>query len=711
MNIPTNQAPNPCSRPRRMWTRTLVLGALLGFGAIVMAPALAATRALPVPVLKPPPPSATSNKTQAQSTSQLLTPQDRERAKSAFKWLEKSKWKESRKFIRQIKDPLVKDLLDWHYIRQRGTPAGFEDVTRMLNARPDWPSRQQLLRHAEETMPAKWTPEQVLAFIADTGGPASTMGQVRNSEALLKSGFDEAATLALQAIWVTGNFTKSQEKAFYRRHKKRLTKESHLQRLDRLIWAGRTWPAKRQYWRVSKDQRKLAIARIWLMKREGNVDTAIKEVPSELKNDDRLIYERLRWRRRKGRLDGCIELLDQLHVLAPHFIAHPEKWWIERAYLARLALQKGRIEDAYKIVSRHGLPPASAAEFSEAEWMAGWIQLSFLGDPKKAYGHFQNMLNVVRYPVSVARGAYWSARASEQAGDSAAAAKWYGQAAQHLTTYYGQLAAQNLNEDKQTQPQPLTQAPVISTDIRIKLNAHPLTQAVLALHELGEQKRMRPFILALADMYSEDGWKRAVSRLARNIGRVDLSLSIAKKEHRQGALLTDAAYPEVNLPKPRNGAKIETPLVLAMIRQESAFYPGAKSHANARGLMQIMPATAKKVARSVNLSYSRDRLIDDPSYNMVIGQNYMASLIRNYKGSYVLALSAYNAGPGRASRWMRQNGDPRKADVDIVNWVEMIPIRETRDYVQRVIGNLKVYRRQMGDASHALQIETAFRKP
>lgn len=705
MIITTNQISKAWARLVRA---RLVLGmGIVALGALMTAvpPLSAAPRPAPVVVKKPTPPAQFAPAAPAATSNKVLNPQDRERAKSAFRWLDKSKWRESRKFIRQIKDPLLKDLLEWHYLIKPGTPASFEDARHMVENRPDWPSRRTILRHAEETLPSKWTPEQVLEFMANSGGPSSTMGHVRHAEALLKSGFEEAATLALQAIWISGNFTKYQEKAFYRRHKKRLSKEGHLKRLDRLIWAERSWPAKRQYWRVTKDQRQLAIARIWLMRREGNVDTAIADVPKELKNDDRLIYERLRWRRRKGRLDGCIELLDQ----APPKVSHPEKWWIERAYLSRLALRNNRFDDAYRIVERHGLPPESAAEFSEAEWMAGWIQLSFLGNPQQAYVHFQNMLKVVRFPVSVARGTYWSARASEQSGDGVAANKWYAKAANYATTYYGQLAQQRLNGGNTAIPEMLALAPSISNHIRIKLNTHPLTRVVLALNELGEQKRMRPFILALADIHSEDGWKRAVARLARNTGRIDLSLSIAKKEHRLGAILTDAAYPELKLPKPRNGAHVEAPLVFAMIRQESAFYPGAKSHANARGLMQIMPATAKKVSRSVNLNYSRDKLIDDPAYNMVIGQNYIASLIKNYKGSYVLALSAYNAGPKRASRWIRQNGDPRKSKVDLVNWVEMIPIRETRDYVQRVIGNLRVYRKQKGDANLALQIKTALR--
>ncbi len=628
---------------------------------------------------------------------------DTDHAKNAFKFLDKRRWREVKIHIRKIKDPLLADVLQWHYLTSHGSPGNYADVRKFLNKRPDWPKRSTIVKRAEETIPSSMSPEETLGAIVAMGGPLSAMGQVRYGEALLKTGQKEAAALTLRAVWVEGNFTTAQEKSFYRRHKKILTKNDHLKRLDRLIWEKRSYKAKRQLWKIDKKMRALAIARIWLMRKEGNVDKAIADVPENLRSDPGLLYERLRWRRRKGRLDGSIEILD----MSPPNVPHPEIWWVERAYLARLALRKNRPEDAYKITSKHSLPTESSVQFSDAEWLSGWIALRFLKQPKLAKKHFENMFRAVSYPVSKARGAYWSGRAEEAIGNIAFARDKYKQAAHYPTTFYGQLGQKKLGKDISGKLLSIANAP-LSLEAEIKssdaerLNKSPMARAIRMLAEIGEQKRMRSFVLALSAMGNGDSWREAVAELSSASGRVDLALRIRKKAHQLGSPLRGSAYPSIKTPNLKNGSNVETPLVLAVIRQESSFYPGARSGAGARGMMQVMPTTAKKVARSAKIKFSRDKLLQDPNYNMTIGQIYLSSLIDEFEGSYILALAAYNAGPSRARKWIRNHGDPRNKKIDTIDWIEMIPFDETRNYVHRVIGNLHVYRQKLSDKRFAL---------
>ena len=640
---------------------------------------------------------ATLTGTSAQASE--ISKSDASRAKDVFKFLDKRNWRDAKIHMGKIKDPLLVDLLTWQYLTSRGTPGKFDEAVEFISKHGDWPKRNEIIRIAEETLPSSMSPENVIASIAGIGGPVSAMGHARYGEALLKSGHKEAGILSLRAIWVEGNFTKSQEKNFYKRHKKILSKKDHIDRLDRLIWEKRYYPAKRQIWKVDEDQRKLAIARIWLMRKEGNVDKAISEVPAHLKNDDRLMYERLRWRRTKGKIEGAIEILDN----APAKVSHPEKWWVERAYLARLALREKKPEIAYRISSKHSLTSEAAFEYSDAEWMSGWIALRFLNRPVDAKKHFANMIEAVSYPVSLARGTYWAGRAEEVLGNIDGAKTQYALAAKYPTTFYGQMGQLKIQKNQSNQIDASLEPEIqISSSDAIKINTHPLARAIRMLGELNEQKRLRPFILALDKMEDSNSWHEAVAELAAANGRTDLSLRIRKNAHRTGVPMHTNAYPSIEPPKLKNGATIETPLVLAVIRQESAFYPGARSGAGARGMMQVMPATAKKVAKSARLSFSRDKLLQDPNYNMIIGQTYLASLIKEFEGSYILALAAYNAGPNRARKWMRDHGDPRDGKTDVVDWIEMIPFNETRDYVHRVIGNLHVYRQKIGGKRVAL---------
>ncbi len=624
-----------------------------------------------------------------------LTPHDSAAAKAAFTAIKGGDWKRARRDALPIKDPVAAKLFDWLDLTRQGATASFARIARFLAENPQWPMRSLLLRRAEEAISDNMPSRKVLDWFDDRL-PASAIGQVRHGAALVASGQIVAGRAALRAAWVDGNFTKRQERRFYRRYRKYLTRQDHIERLDRLIWRGRYWPARRMLWKVNADWRALAEARLMLMRMNGNVDRAIERVPAALKDHPGLVYERLRWRRRKG-LDSAVELIDG----APSEPAHAEKWWRERSILARRALRKGHISEAYRLVKGHGLEQGPA--FAEAEWLAGWIMLRFLKEHATALRHFKAMYTSVAFPISRARGAYWAARAAEKAEKVKLAKTWYRSAARFSTTYYGQLAAARLAPGSTIT---LAPEPLPSTEEADAFADQELVRAVEILDALGERERLRPFILRLSELREAAGWQKLTADLARTHHRPDLAIAVAKKASRAGRELIMVGYPTVTLPPVRRGKpRLEVPLVLAVVRQESAFQPKAQSGAGARGLMQLLPRTARDVAKELKIQYTRGRLTADPRFNLELGQAYLANLLSTFQGSYVLALAAYNAGPSRARRWMRMHGNPRHESVDVIDWIEMIPIEETRNYIQRVMEGVQVYRGRLNGMEVALNLE------
>jgi soluble lytic murein transglycosylase len=627
-----------------------------------------------------------------------LTKKDQKILKAALKEASKSQIKKAYTLAKKLEDPLARKIFYYFYLVRQGTNGSFKELSSFIDENPHWPKISSLKRRAEEAISNKMSPQAVLDWFAGES-PVSTDGWIQYIRALLAVGDKEKAQRVIRETWITQNFSKRPEQYFYKHYRRYLTIEDHLQRLERLLWEGKNWPVRRMLWKVSSKHRAQAEARMMLRHRYGNVDTAIARVPTRQMNNPGLTYERLRWRRSKGRYEQSLELL----FPPPDDLVYPEKWWEERSYLARTALKKGHITTAYRLVKNHQLMGGSG--FADAEWLAGWIALRFLEEPEVAFNHFVSMYESVKYPISRARGAYWTGRAAKTMGNQDIAMMWFRIAAKQSTSYYGQLAATHLGPGHvlqlPMQPDPTLQ----EVDDFQKLD---LVRAIKILNSVNAQEQMKHFILALSDYQKTPGWRLLTARLATKNGRPDVGITIAKRSRRQGEELIEAGYPslkppplKISLPTP----PLELPLVMAMIRQESAFYVRAKSHANARGLMQILPRTAKKVAKNLKMQFSKKRLTSDPNYNMILGQAYLVGLIDEFDGSYVMALAGYNAGPGRAHKWARQNGKPGKNAIDTIDWIEMIPFKETRNYVQRVLENLQVYRIKLSDTVVAETLE------
>jgi soluble lytic murein transglycosylase len=623
----------------------------------------------------------------------MLPPQARSLARQAFAAADRGHWTKARRLAGKINHPLVSRTLQWLWLTSPGANTDFKHVSAFIRKHPDWPYQSILERHAEDLLVASIDEATVLAWFKDRE-PRTGWGRVRLAEAKMASGERAEGLALLRRAWAENNFTRAHARAVYRHHKKDLRTEDHVARLDRLIWDRRRSAARGMLSLVDRGHRRLAEARMALMRRSGNVDALIARIPANLKSSAGLAYERTRWRRQKGLDERAREyLLNPLKNME-----RPDKWWNERSILARQALVDGHVTEAYRMIKDHGLK--EGADFAEAEWLAGWVALTFLRDAEVALNHFKVLFDGVNYPVSKARAAYWSGRAADALGRPKLSKKWYGLAAKHPTTYYGQLAVlrlhgANTNLNLPPDPQPTAKDVDRFKDLE-------LVHVARILAEAGADRLLRPFFLRLNDMAQSPGEHALVAGLAISLGRPDLAITSAKRSAQAGVILTSLSYPEV--PLLTKTSEDESPLIHAVSRQESQFDPRAVSAAGARGLMQLMPRTARLVARKMKVRYARSRLISDPDYNARLGTRYLTGLVDKYQGSYPLALAAYNAGETRVNRWIRQWGDPRKGEIDTVDWIELIPYAETRNYVQRVMEGLQVYRQRLTVRNVALEL-------
>ena len=591
------------------------------------------------------------------------------------------------------RDRTLEPVLQWLEMTHGG--ASFADIAAFIATHPDWPGQKRLRDRAEDAL-AGASDSQAEAWFA-VHPPQTVSGKLRKAELLFNQHKNEAAATYVRDAWIHADFSNFEEKSFLQRYHGVLRAQDHEARLDRLLWDGQTQAARRMYRLVGPDYTALGEARIALADMAPGTERLIARVPAVLQRDPGLIYERVRWRRRKERYDAAIPLLDE----APKTLVRPEAWAVEREILARYALSDGKASVAYRIAARHGLE--GGAHFAELEFFAGWIALRFLHQPDAAYNHFVRLYDNVKLPISVARGAYWSARAAEAMGYKQLAETWYGTAASLITTYYGQLAAAHIGApgaSRIAEPHP-------APDEIAAFNRNELVRVTHALAEVGADDYVRPFMKHLSEHVTTASEHALVARLATELDRPDLAVAAAKQASYAGVTLLAEGYPVEDVPP---GGSIERPLVLAMTRQESAFDRQAVSRAGARGLMQLMPATASHVAKTLGMRFSLPRLTSDVHYNLTLGREYMRGLLGDFAGSYVLAVAAYNAGPARVQEWISTFGDPRKRNVDAVDWIESIPVSETRNYVQRVLENLQVYRFRLGDSSLAFSLTSDLKR-
>ncbi|HTO85557.1 MAG TPA: lytic transglycosylase domain-containing protein [Methylomirabilota bacterium] len=627
----------------------------------------------------------------APALADALSPKDAAIYHAAFGAVDDGHWDQALAEAGRAREPLLAKVILWLDLGRPGSNHPFDDYATFLAQNPDWPNQSAIQAQAELAMPLNYPPDQVLAWFGNRE-PRTMPGAMQLGRALQARGEAAKATTELRRGWIELDGTDDEEKEFLSRFGTVLRSEDHVARLDRLLWDNRQDAAKRMLPRVDPGNRALGEARIALHNEAKNADALLARVPAKLQHDAGVIYERARWRRRHNQFESIPDLF------APPLkqILRPDLVWREIDDAARRALDRGVPKVAYRLAVQHGAKEGTA--FYEGEWLAGWIALRFLHDPKTATTHFTRLYEGVVSPISKARAAYWLGRAADDMKNKELAQTWYLQAAQWPTTYYGQLAAQRSNH------QGPFAVPVVPQPTQAERDAFAKRELVAVVHRLAEVDRTdnaRIFLLRLVDLAKTGGEHRLVAELAHSLGRDDLMIAAAKASRQSGIELVDLLYPVRDLP----AGDPEKALVLAVIRQESAFDPDAESSAGALGLMQLMPATAKTVATQIGVKYDKDRLTSDPDYNITLGRSYLDGLISNYNGSYLLAVAGYNAGPRHINEWIDQYRDPRDKTVDVVDWVESIPLSETRNYVQRVLENLQVYRHRIDGTQLASSLE------
>jgi soluble lytic murein transglycosylase len=466
--------------------------------------------------------------------------------------------------------------------------------------------------------------------------------------------------------------------------------------MDRLLYASRTEDALRAASRLGKEQQTLAKAMALAVKGSSKAGKALDALPSSVKRDALYAFGRIHILRLAGKTDEAARLLAAAPRDAATLVS-PDAWWVERRLVSRALIEQGDAKRAYAIAANHAAETPTLQ--AEAEFHAGWYALEYLHDPATAKRHFATIAAVSKGPLSLSRAQYWLGRSAEAAGDKNTARAQYALAAAYPTTFYGQLAISRIGAG----PLRIDPMPQANASTRSRFDARELVIAIRHLTAIGYDDRAATIYRHLAETLDDAAEVALLAGMAENSGNHQLALQIGKSAAVRGLPVDALAFPTAAIPSSAKTPSVERPVVFAIARQESAFNPAAISGAGARGLLQLMPATAKEVAKDVGLPYSKARLTSDPAYNATLGAAHLGDLVSSFGGSYVMTFAAYNAGSSRVAQWVKAHGDPRDPNVDVVNWIELIPFTETRNYVQRIMENLQVYRARMGAPS--LRIE------
>ena len=589
-------------------------------------------------------------------------------------------------------DPLLDAVVAWDRLRRDNGPSTFAEIAGFIRRHPGWPNELILRRRAERLIDDHVTFSDRIAFFRDYP-PLSALARFRLAEAqLVARDFTLANTNAREA-WDSGGLDVFAEVQLQTEFGAALTQADHIARLDRLLWRGETTAAGRMLVLVPPDARTLAAARIALRTGPG-VAAALAAVPAALHGDAGLVLDEALWRKRTGDPAAARSVM-AAYDGAPGLVTDPEQWLKLRLELARGAMRDGQNDLAYRLAAGHrafalGRPlgERSLAErqgLIDTEWLAGWIALRRLNQPNVALTHFERVRDAALTPVSQARGDYWSGRAAE-AAKAPEARLYYAAAATHADYYYGQLAAERIAPSFTL---PAATPVTVSREARARFDADELVRVTRALGEIGDRGRQTLFMKALVDRAETPEQQRLLADLGATLDRPDLGVLTGKAARLGGELvLLDVAYPMLPLPPALDP---DWTMIHAITRQETQFDRAAISAADARGLMQLLPATAAETATKLGLPFTASRLTADPVFNVTLGAAYFGRIRDNLGGSNVLAVAAYNAGPGNVRKFVAMNGDPRLPGTDVVDWVELIPFSETRDYVQRVLANAVVY--------------------
>ena len=610
-----------------------------------------------------------------------MAQEEGEYARSTFFFAERKQWNEALISSENSNDEALKALIKWQYLLDSQSGASFSEINQFIAKHPDWPEQKRLRIRAEMSLSDNdINADEIVDWFENTP-PITGIGKIALAAAFKKTGggSHEKIVSLIHSAWRDGDFTEDQEKSFLLNYGGMLKSEDDAARTDLLIWEGKLAPAERMMPRVTENRRKLYKARLALQNGKKDAQTLVAKLPESLKKDIGLLYDQMVFRAKRGDDPGVISIL----LITPKKVPYPEKWWKIRDSKIRDVINNGNISIAGRLIENHGQEEGAAA--ADAHWLKGRILLEYKKQPKEAYKVFKKMFSEVKYPVSKSRAAYWAAKAAKQSGNIEEQKEWLAKASAYPTTFYGQLAA--LIEGGTT-PLNIPSPPSADSSESLEFNSRSIVRAIKLCIIYDQPALASKLINHIASEARNETEALLASELGIAAGKTYLSVRAAKKALQNNIVLIEAGYP---VPKTPDNLELPRPLTLAITRQESEFDVAAKSPAGAVGMMQLLPSTAQEVAKKNDIEYSASKLYD-PEYNMTLGSMYLQRMIDNYDGSLIMAIAAYNAGPGNVYKWVQKFGKPQHTIDGAVDWIEKIPFAETRNYVQRVLENLQVYR-------------------
>ncbi len=604
-----------------------------------------------------------------------------------------------------ISDPVARKLAEWVILRSDNTNPSFTRYAAFVTANPGWPHAALFRRRAENAL---WNDHiddaAVLAFFAGHK-PSTAKGRYMLARALLAKGDREGAAALVRYAWRHDECSADAESKVIEMFGSMLTRADHKVRMEQRFYAGDAEAGMRAATRLGGDDLAIGRARAAVIKRLNNAQALLDAVPPSARADPGYIFARVQWLRMNNKPEEAGKLILTVPQ-DPAALVDLDQWWLERRLLVRKLLDDNDPQTAYRVARDAAPPPRGGFYRVDHYFTAGWIALRFLHDPKTAVAHFARISEGTDSPHALARGGYWQGRAAEAMGQRAQAKAFYEMAAQYSATYYGQLARARLGltELGLHGPPPLTPAEHRQT------GNFEIVRAAEILYALDERDLLASIYAELGDSSTDVAGLTALAEVAGKHGDGRAMLLLGQGAYTRGLPLDYYAYPTVGLPSYKPIAPpIDPAVAYSIARQESHFNQKIVSIAHAMGLMQVTPAAAIDTAKRFKAVYSRARLLSDPVYNMQMGAAELSNLLIGYNGSYILTFAGYNAGRGRVRQWIAAYGDPRDPNVDPVDWVERIPISETRNYVERVMENLQVYRARFGGGSR-LMIEADLRR-
>ncbi|MHA1547929.1 MAG: transglycosylase SLT domain-containing protein [Alphaproteobacteria bacterium] len=600
-----------------------------------------------------------------------------------------------------LSDSVSADLIDWLIATSGDKSVPSSRIMEIMAKLKTWPGRSLMQLRLEQALLREEADGPTLVAALDNRDLELHDAMLAMARGLKSAGRVSEATAIIRDLWRKETPEEDIEKSILTSFGSILTAKDHKARLDRLLYDGHADAALRTAKHLDGTQRKLAAAVAATIKRQSKAKGLLERLPSAAAADPLAIFAKVQTARRAGRDGEAARLLATAPTTQSELV-DPDAWWVERRIVSRALAEKGDYRAAYDVAAAHHAK--SSTRRAEAEFHAGWFALEYLDDPATAKTHFARITKIASRPLSLSRAYYWLGRAAQASGDATAAEEQFTRASGYKTAFYGQLALAEIAAPSLL----LTRAQRPSARDRERFEDRRYVRVIQRLLQANHADRTGLFFRKLARELDDPGEVKLLSDLAQSAGLHQTALQVGIIASSRGLNVDDLAFRTEAIPPGTKTGDVEKEVVYAIARQESKFNQQAISRAGARGLLQLMPATAKETAKALGLRYSRDRLTADPAFNATLGASFLGQMMDRFGGSYVMTFAAYNAGGSRVDDWIKRFGDPRDPDVDIVNWIEAIPFTETRNYVQRVMENLQVYRARFGD--NTLSIMTDLRR-